>query len=141
MTEGWKVELTGPARRALASDLPEGVAWSAYTFVTERLPITPYRLGGALRHPYDGLHSARLGTYRIVYRIEDRTKRSTCFRSDSEETCMASADQPDQSREAARDRVRQLVREQLRGPSLIDQLLAERRAAAAKADQAPRSRP
>jgi len=43
---------------------------------------------------------------------------STCFQSDFEETCMASADRLDHPLQATRDRVKQLVREQLRGSSL-----------------------
>lgn len=70
MTDRWAVELTGPARRALEGDLPEPVAWAAYTFITERLPVNPYRLGNALSGPYAGSHAAHLGTYRVVYRID-----------------------------------------------------------------------
>lgn len=71
MTDLWTVELTGPARRALERDLPEAVAWAAYTFITERLPTNPYRLGGELLGPFEGRHAARLGTYRVVYRIDE----------------------------------------------------------------------
>jgi mRNA interferase RelE/StbE len=70
VSESWAVELTGPARRALQHDLPEAVAWAAYTFITERLPTNPYRLGGELTAPYEGCRSAHLGTYRVVYRID-----------------------------------------------------------------------
>lgn len=70
-SETWTVELTGPARRALQQDLPEAVAWAAYTFITERLPTNPYRLGGELVAPYEGCRSAHLGTYRVVYRIDE----------------------------------------------------------------------
>ncbi|GAA1768252.1 type II toxin-antitoxin system RelE/ParE family toxin [Luedemannella helvata] len=72
--ERWVVKLTGPARRALESGLPEAVAWAAYTFVTQRLPINPHRLGGELTGPYEGMRSAHLGTYRVVYRIEEDTR-------------------------------------------------------------------
>jgi mRNA-degrading endonuclease RelE of RelBE toxin-antitoxin system len=71
VSESWTVELTGPARRALERDLPEAVAWAAYTFITERLPSDPYRLGGELAAPYEACRSAHLGTYRVVYRIDD----------------------------------------------------------------------
>lgn len=74
MSESWTVELTGPARRALQRDLPEAVAWAAYTFITERLPTNPHRLGGALTAPYEGCRSAHLGTYRVVYRIDEDRK-------------------------------------------------------------------
>lgn len=71
MTDGWTVRVTGPARRALQEDLPEPIAWSAYTFITERLPLNPYRLGSELSGAYQGRWSAHLGTYRVVYRIDD----------------------------------------------------------------------
>ena len=71
MTERWTVKLTGPARRALQQDLPEPVARAAYAFITERLPVNPHRLGHELSGPYEGKRSARLGTYRVVYRIEE----------------------------------------------------------------------
>lgn len=67
--EPWAVKLTGPARRALEQDLPEAVAWAAYTFITERLPLNPHRVGGELDGPYTGMRTANLGTYRVVYRI------------------------------------------------------------------------
>ena len=73
----WTVKLTGPVRRALPQDLPEHVAWAAYTFITERLAANPYRVGGELRGPYEGMHSARLGTYRVVYRIDDEVHAVT----------------------------------------------------------------
>lgn len=74
MTGRWTVELTGPARRALEQDLPESIAWAAYTFIAERLPINPYRLGGELSGPYAGSRADRLGTYRVVYRIDENSR-------------------------------------------------------------------
>jgi len=71
VTSRWTVELTGPARRALERDLPESVARAAYTFATERLPTNPHRLGGELSGPYEGSRAAQLGTYRVVYRIDE----------------------------------------------------------------------
>lgn len=71
MSSRWAVELAGPARRALERDLPEPVAWAAYTFITERLADNPYRLGGELSGPYEGKRAAHLGTYRVVYRIDE----------------------------------------------------------------------
>lgn len=70
----WDVKLTGPARRALETGLPEAVAWAAYTFVTERLPSNPHRLGGELDGPFRGMRSAHLGTYRVVYPIDEENR-------------------------------------------------------------------
>ncbi|GAA1822021.1 type II toxin-antitoxin system RelE/ParE family toxin [Planosporangium flavigriseum] len=66
----WKVELTPGARRDLGR-LPENVAWAAMTFVTERLPVNPYRIGKPLNDPYAHLRSARMGHYRVLYRIDE----------------------------------------------------------------------
>lgn len=74
MSTGWTVELSGPARRALQRDLPEAVAWAAYTFITERLPTNPYRRGGELAAPYEGCRSAHLGTYRVVYQLDEERR-------------------------------------------------------------------
>ena len=71
MSDRWTVKLTGPARRSLERELPEPIAWAAYTFITERLPLGPARLGSELAGPYEGLRSAHLGTYRVVYRVDD----------------------------------------------------------------------
>ncbi len=71
MTGRWTVHLTGPARRALERDLPEPIAWAAYVFITERLPANPHRLGAELAGPYAGTHAAHLGTYRVIYRIDE----------------------------------------------------------------------
>lgn len=74
MSTDWTIELSGPARRALERNLPETVAWAAYTFITERLPTNPYRLGGELSVPYEGCRSAHLGTYRVVYQIDEERR-------------------------------------------------------------------
>jgi mRNA interferase RelE/StbE len=77
VSDDWLVELTGPARRALEHDLPPAVAWAAYIFITERLSTNPYRLGGELAGPYQGSRSAHLGTYRVIYRINDTHRTIT----------------------------------------------------------------
>ena len=70
----WRVELTGPALRALEQELPEPIAWAAYAFIAERLPVDPYRLGGELSGPYAGSRAAHLGTYRVVYRVDEGSR-------------------------------------------------------------------
>jgi mRNA-degrading endonuclease RelE of RelBE toxin-antitoxin system len=70
----WAVKLTRPVRRALEHDLPEATAWAAYTFITERLAANPHRVGGLLEGPYKGLRSAHLGTYRVVYEINEQNR-------------------------------------------------------------------
>jgi mRNA interferase RelE/StbE len=59
------------ARRQLAC-LPEAVATAVLNFLDGPLAENPHLVGQPLLKPLDGLHSARRGTYRILYRIEDR---------------------------------------------------------------------
>jgi mRNA-degrading endonuclease RelE of RelBE toxin-antitoxin system len=58
-------------RRALAETLPEGVAAAAYEFITGPLLEQPHRVGKQLLLPLDDRFSARRGTYRVIYRIDD----------------------------------------------------------------------
>ena len=57
--------------RQLAETLPEAVASAAYEFVTGPLLDNPHRVGKRLRPPLEDRHSARRGTYRVIYRIDD----------------------------------------------------------------------
>lgn len=59
------------ARRALAK-LPEKVGTAVVEFIYGPLARNPYRVGKALRFELEGLHSARRGDFRIVYRIADQ---------------------------------------------------------------------
>jgi mRNA interferase RelE/StbE len=59
------------ARRQLTDHLPEAVAAAAYEFIIGPLLDNPHRVGKRLRPPLDDRHSARRGTYRVVYRIDD----------------------------------------------------------------------
>jgi prevent-host-death family protein len=47
------------------------VAAAAYGFITGPLLNEPYRVGKRLLPPLDDRFSARRGTYRIIYRIDD----------------------------------------------------------------------
>ena len=58
-------------RRALAK-LPEKVGTAVVEFIYGPLARNPYRVGKALRFELEGLHSARRGDFRIVYRIADQ---------------------------------------------------------------------
>ena len=65
------------SRRQLTETLPESVAFAAYEFIIGPLLINPHRVGKRLRPPLDDRHSARRGTYRVVYRIDDELRRVT----------------------------------------------------------------
>jgi len=64
-------------RRRLAEGLSESVAFAAYEFITGPLLENPHRVGKRLRPPPDDRHSARRGTYRVIYRIDDQRRRVT----------------------------------------------------------------
>ena len=63
--------LTPPAVRAVQSGLPEAVATAVIEFLTGALVENPHRVGKQLRGDLAGVHSARRGTYRVVYRINE----------------------------------------------------------------------
>ena len=63
--------ITPTARRQLTEHLPEAVAAAAYEFIVGPLLDNPYRVGKQLRPPLDDRRSARRGTYRVIYRIDD----------------------------------------------------------------------
>jgi mRNA interferase RelE/StbE len=65
---------TPTAWRALSETLPEAVAVAAYEFMTGPLLADPYRVGKRLLPPLDDRLSARRGTYRIIYRVDDRAR-------------------------------------------------------------------
>ena len=59
------------ARRNLHEDLPLDVAAAAMETIDGPLTTNPLRVGKPLDEPFDGYHSARRGTYRIIYRINE----------------------------------------------------------------------
>jgi len=58
---------TATVRRALAETLPEAVAIAAFEFITGPLLEQPHRVDKRQLPPLDDRHSARLGTYRVIY--------------------------------------------------------------------------
>lgn len=69
--DGYRVKLTARAARDL-DRLPEKVATACVEFIFGPLAANPQRLGKPLTGPLAGQHSARRGTYRVVYRIRDQ---------------------------------------------------------------------
>jgi mRNA interferase RelE/StbE len=70
--EPYVLRTTPTVRRALAETLPEAVAAAAYEFITGPLLEEPYRVGKQLLPPLGDRFSARRGTYRVIYRIDDK---------------------------------------------------------------------
>ncbi len=74
MTEApWDLVVAGPARRAI-DRLPEKIALAVLDYLVGPLLENPHRVGKPLRGDLVGLHSARVGAYRIVYEIDQGSR-------------------------------------------------------------------
>lgn len=69
-----QLAITSTARRQLAEVLPEGNAFAAHEFINASLLADLHRLGKRLMPPLDDRYSARRGTYRVSYRIDDEER-------------------------------------------------------------------
>ena len=69
--EPYAVLLSGQARRNIRENLPLEVALAAMETIDGSIAKNPYRAGKPLDEPSDGFHSARRGTYRIIYRLDE----------------------------------------------------------------------
>jgi mRNA interferase RelE/StbE len=67
----YELLISPTALRQLAEVLPESVAFAAYEFIIGPLLDNPQRVGKRLEPPLDDRHSARRGTYRVIYRIDE----------------------------------------------------------------------
>ena len=72
--EPYALRTTPTVRRAIAETLPEAVAAAALEFITGPLLEQPYRVGKPLLPPLDDRFSARRGTYRVIYRVDDAAR-------------------------------------------------------------------
>jgi mRNA-degrading endonuclease RelE of RelBE toxin-antitoxin system len=72
--DSYELRTTSIVRRALSETLPEAVAAAAYEFITGPLLTNPHRIGKRLLPPMDDRFSARRGTYRVIYRIDDKAR-------------------------------------------------------------------
>lgn len=66
-----RVTWSRAAKRAIQRDLPESVAGACLEFILGPLAENPHRVGKPLRGELEGLHTARRGEFRVIYRIED----------------------------------------------------------------------
>jgi len=76
----YELVVAGPAARAIAEQLPEAVAIAVIEFLAGPLLEQPHHVGTPLRRELVGLHSARRGTFRILYRIDDEGRVVTLMR-------------------------------------------------------------
>ncbi|CAN5758637.1 type II toxin-antitoxin system RelE/ParE family toxin [soil metagenome] len=76
----YEIVVTAPAARAIQENLPEPVAFAVVDFITGPLLENPRRLGAPLRGELEGVWSARRGTYRILYRIDEDNREVIVIR-------------------------------------------------------------
>ena len=81
MSDGrYEIVVAGPAATAIAEQLPESVAAAVIELITGPMLDNPRRVGVALRGDLEGLWSARRGTYRVLYRIDDARREVVVLR-------------------------------------------------------------
>lgn len=80
--EPFELVLARPAAKAIAKDLPETVAAAVIEFLTGALVENPRRVGRELRRELAGIYTARRGTYRVLYRIDDEQHEVVVLRID-----------------------------------------------------------
>lgn len=78
----YELIVAGPAARSISDQRPEAVAVAVIDFITGPLLDNPQRVGHELRHQLAGVRSARLGTFRVLYRIDDDLHEVTVLRVD-----------------------------------------------------------
>ena len=78
--EPYDLIVTPPVERALSAKLPEPVAVAVIDFLATSLIKNPQRVGKQLRGDLAGIWSARRGTYRVLYRINDELREVVVLR-------------------------------------------------------------
>ncbi|NOX31975.1 MAG: type II toxin-antitoxin system RelE/ParE family toxin [Actinobacteria bacterium] len=84
-SHGFELRVTGPANRQL-NRLPDRTAAAIVEFMLGPLLDNPHRVGGRLKRKLAGLHSARRGSYRIVYEINENDRAVIVHRIDHRST-------------------------------------------------------
>ena len=70
----YELRTTSTVRRVLSETLPEAVSTAAYEFITGPLLADPHRIGKRLLPPMNDRFCVRRGTYRVIYRIDDKAR-------------------------------------------------------------------
>jgi mRNA-degrading endonuclease RelE of RelBE toxin-antitoxin system len=76
----YELVVTVPAARAIRETLPEAVAFAVIDLITGALLENPKRIGAPLRGQLEGVWSARRGTYRVLYRVDDENREVIVLR-------------------------------------------------------------
>lgn len=77
---GYELVVAAPAARAIRESLPEAVAFAVIDFITGPLLENPRRVGASLRGELEGIWSARRGTYRVLYRVDEENREVIVLR-------------------------------------------------------------
>ncbi|HUF33199.1 MAG TPA: type II toxin-antitoxin system RelE/ParE family toxin [Acidimicrobiales bacterium] len=75
----WTLVVAAPAERSLAR-LTEGVAAAVIEFMLGPLTEAPTAVGKPLQRELSGYWSARRGSYRVIYRLDDDQRRIVVVR-------------------------------------------------------------
>lgn len=79
--DSYDLVVARPAARSIAEHLPEAVSAAVIEFITALIE-NPRRVGQELRNELAGIHNARRGTYRVLYRIDQAEHVVTVLRID-----------------------------------------------------------
>lgn len=77
---GYELVVTAPAARAIREKLSEAVAFAVIDFITGPPLENPKRVGAPLRGELEGIWSARRGTYRVLYRVDEQNREVIVLR-------------------------------------------------------------
>jgi mRNA interferase RelE/StbE len=78
----YELVVTAPAVRAIRETLPEAVAFAVIDLITGALLDNPKRFGAPLRGELEGIWSARRGTYRVLYQVDEENREVIILRVD-----------------------------------------------------------
>lgn len=67
----YQLQVARPAARAIANELPEAVAAAVVELITGELLRAPRTVGKPLQRELAGRWSARRGSYRVLYAIDE----------------------------------------------------------------------
>lgn len=82
MSAEYSIVVARSAARSIADELPQPVAAAAIDLITGPLLTDPRRVGKPLGRELTGLWSARRGTYRVIYRIQEAAHEIEVLRVD-----------------------------------------------------------
>jgi mRNA interferase RelE/StbE len=75
--EPYRLLVARPAKNALTESLPEKTALAVMEFISGPLLDSPRKVGKRLRAPLAPAFSARRGSYRVTYLIDEGTRAVT----------------------------------------------------------------